>query len=67
MTLRQAAKKAKNELQNEAVTTIKKQTLFTYNICIAHRIADLVGGSCDEVEEGKKIRYIIKQPSRRKK
>jgi hypothetical protein len=28
MTLRQAAKKAKNELQNEAVTTIKKQTFL---------------------------------------
>jgi hypothetical protein len=67
MTLRQAAKKAKNELQNEAVTTIKKQTLSTYNICLAHRIAEIVSGSCEEFEEGKKIRYIIKQPSRRKK
>jgi len=67
MTLRQAAKKAKNELQNEAVTTIKKQTLSTYDICIAHRIAELVNGKLKEVEEGKKIRYIIIQPSRRKK
>lgn len=67
MTLRQATIKAKKELQIEAVTVIcrhkKSEELTTYDITLAHRIAEMLGVECKEVVQGKgkKVKYLIKK------
>jgi hypothetical protein len=65
MTLRQAAKAAKDELQSEAITVIKKSKLSTYDIFVAHKIAELTFGKCEEIIEGRKVRYLITKQNKR--
>lgn len=65
MTLRQAVSKAKKELEIDAPTVIcaymksKKQELTTYDITLAHRIAEMLGVDCKEVVEKKRVKYIV--------
>lgn len=63
MTLRQAAKKAKKELEIDAPTVICKhrstEELTTYNIALAHRIAEIMSLDCKEVVEKKRVKYIV--------
>lgn len=65
-TLRQAARHAKRNLQSESVTTIHKDELSTYDIELAHVIAEMINGQCREEKQGNKVYYVVTKPKQKR-